>query len=238
MYYQITHNTTYRYSEPASLSQNELFLQPRETGGQRVVASRLEILPAPHYQHQRVDFFGNSVQMFMVQHPHSELQMTAVSEVETRPLPVPRTELTPPWEDVAATLAQPAGIEDFQACQFLFASPLISLDEAVTAYARSSFFPGRPILAGALDLIGRIFADFRYDKAATTVFGCRSAYQPQRGLSGFRPPLYQRPARHWPGRPVCQRLPGDNPATWKRKNGRCRRLPCLAGALCTGSGLG
>jgi transglutaminase-like putative cysteine protease len=169
MNYQITHNTTYRYSEPASLSQNELFLQPRETAGQRVVASRLEILPAPHYQHQRVDFFGNSVQMFMVQHPHSELQMTAVSEVETRPLPVPRAELTPPWEDVAATLAQPAGVEDLQACQFLFASPLISLDEAVTGYARSSFFPGRPILAGALDLIGRIFADFRYDKAATTV---------------------------------------------------------------------
>jgi hypothetical protein len=37
MKYRIVHKTAYRYSEPASLSQNELFLHPRETGTQRVI---------------------------------------------------------------------------------------------------------------------------------------------------------------------------------------------------------
>jgi transglutaminase-like putative cysteine protease len=36
MKYRILHKTDYRYSEPASLSQNELFLLPRQTATQRV----------------------------------------------------------------------------------------------------------------------------------------------------------------------------------------------------------
>jgi transglutaminase-like putative cysteine protease len=37
MRYRIVHKTAYRYSEPASLSQNELILHPRETGTQQVI---------------------------------------------------------------------------------------------------------------------------------------------------------------------------------------------------------
>ena len=47
MKYRIVHKTAYRYSEPASLSQNELFLHPRETGTQGVAQSRLVIVPEP-----------------------------------------------------------------------------------------------------------------------------------------------------------------------------------------------
>ena len=87
MKYRIIHKTAYRYSEPASLSQNELFLHPRETGTQRVVQSRLAIVPEPQYLHRRTDYFGNIVHVFMVQQPHNELAMTATSIVETA-LPV------------------------------------------------------------------------------------------------------------------------------------------------------
>ena len=87
MIYRIVHKTAYHYSEPASLSQNELFLHPRQTDTQRVVQSRLAIEPAPEYHHQRTDYFGNTVHVFMVQQPHQELAMTATSIVETT-LPV------------------------------------------------------------------------------------------------------------------------------------------------------
>jgi hypothetical protein len=73
----------YRYSEPASLSQNELFLHPRETGTQRVIQSRLTIIPEPQYLHRRTDYFGNIAHVFMVQQPHDELAMRTVSMVET-----------------------------------------------------------------------------------------------------------------------------------------------------------
>jgi transglutaminase-like putative cysteine protease len=169
MKYRITHETAYRYSEPASLSQNELFLHPRETDTQRVVQSRLAIVPAPQYLHRRTDYFGNIAQVFMVQQPHDELRMTATSVVETRPPAIPTPADTPPWETAVRRLAAHPQPAELAACQFVFGSPLAAVAPGALAYARPSFPPGTPILAGALDLIQRIFTEFTYDKSATTV---------------------------------------------------------------------
>ncbi len=168
MRYRIVHKTTYHYSEPASLSQNELFLQPRSTPAQEPYWSHLEISPEPQYHQTRRDYFGNTVQLFMVQQPHNELTVTAESVVDTRSLPVPVAAFTLPWEEAVARLAAPLP-EELMACQFLYASPLVAIDPAATAYARPSFPPGRPLLSAALELIGRIHVDWTYDKAATTV---------------------------------------------------------------------
>ena len=169
MKYRITHKTAYRYSEPASLSQNELFLQPRETAAQRVVESRLAIHPEPQYLQSRQDYFGNTVHVFMVQQPHNALTMTAVSRVETSPAAVLDPAGTPPWEIVADALARHDQPPLLEACQFVFASPLIAFSTDVRDYARPSFSPGTPILAGAVDLMQRIFTEFTYDKTATSV---------------------------------------------------------------------
>jgi transglutaminase-like putative cysteine protease len=169
MKYRIVHKTAYRYSEPASLSQNELILQPRETAFQRVGQSRLAILPEPQYKSSRTDFFGNMVQVFMVQHPHTELTMTTTSLVETLPPADPSSRQTPAWEDVARQLIGHPRPEELDAFQFVFASPLITISPKARNYARASFPPGRPLLNGAIDLMGRIFTEFTYDKSATTV---------------------------------------------------------------------
>ena len=169
MKYRITHNTAYRYSEPASLSQNELFLHPRDTGTQQVVQSRLTIVPEPQYLHQRTDYFGNIAHVFMVQQPHEELAMSIVSIVETSLPAAPASAGTPPWETVARQLAAPEGPAELAANQFVFISPLVTVSPAAMAYARQSFPPGTPVLAGGLDLVRRIFTEFTYDKSATTV---------------------------------------------------------------------
>jgi transglutaminase-like putative cysteine protease len=169
MKYRVRHQTTYHYAEPASLSQNELLLLPRGTGTQNVLESRLAIVPQPQYLHRRTDYFGNTVHIFMVQHPHRELAVTATSLVETANPTPPEPGHTPPWETVAQRLAahtEPALLAPYQ---FVFASPLIGLSPGVRTYAQPSFPPGRPLLAGALDLMARIFTEFTYDKGATTV---------------------------------------------------------------------
>lgn len=169
MRYRITHKTTYRYSEPASLSQNELYLHPRETATQRVLDSQLTIAPHPQYRHCRADYFGNIAQVFMLQQPHDELVVVAESTVETT-LPgsvVPAD--TAVWEQVADQLATRDRPDVLEACQFVFPSPLIAASSAVRGYAQRSFAPATPILAGAMDLMQRIFAEFTYDKSATTV---------------------------------------------------------------------
>jgi transglutaminase-like putative cysteine protease len=169
MKYSIVHKTAYRYSEPASLSQNELFLLPRPTATQRVFDTRLDIVPEPQYLHQRTDYFGNQVQVFMVQQPHSALIMTAASTVETTRPATPAPAGTPAWEMVAQQLAAPAHPADLEACQFLFPSPLVAVSPGAAAFARPSFVPGKPVLTCALDLIARIFKEYTYDKSATTI---------------------------------------------------------------------
>lgn len=169
MKYRIVHTTGYRYSEPASLSQNELFITPRPTARLQVLSSRLTIDPEPQYFSEHYDFFGNAVQVFMVQHPHDALTIIATSTVATCLAETPEPEATMPWEQVAQRLGQCSHDEDFDASQFLFASPLISLLPEALAFVKPSFPPGRPILLGAMDLIRRIFTGFSYDKTATCV---------------------------------------------------------------------
>jgi len=169
MKYLIIHTTRYRYSEPASLSQNELFLSPRDTAGQRVLDSTLDIEPEPQYFHQRTDYFGNNVIIFMVQHPHNELVVTARSTVESFPAIVPIAQTTGAWEEVVTRVKRHQAAEERHAYQFSFPSPLIEIDEAITEYGRLSFTPGRPVLEAALELTQRIYDDFTYDKNATDV---------------------------------------------------------------------
>ena len=169
MKYRIVHKTVYRYSEPASLSQNELILQPRATAVQQVEETRLDIRPLPTAVDHRVDFFGNVVQMFMVQQPHSELVMTAFSRVTTLTPAIPSADQTPSWETVAGQVTVHGRPEELDAYQFVFASPLVAISPAVREYTRVSFSPGRPLLDGAIDLMARIYNDFTYDKTATTV---------------------------------------------------------------------
>jgi len=169
MKYRIIHNTGYKYSAPASLSQNELFLYPRQTPTQEVLDCRLSIVPKPQYLHTRTDFFGNTVHVFMVQHPHNELAMSATSIVKTSCPVTPIPEATAPWESVVQRLAEHRQEVELAASQFVFASPLITLNPNARAYAQLSFSPGMPVLTGAIDLVRRIFTEFAYDKTASTV---------------------------------------------------------------------
>ena len=169
MKYQITHKTGYKYSSPASLSQNELFLRPRITPVQNVHECRIAIVPEPQYLHRRIDYFGNSADVFMIQHPHDELGVTAISTVETTAPIVADHDKTASWETVVDRLVTHRQPADLDACQFVFASPMIMISPETLSYARPSFAPGTPVLAGAVDLMRRIYTEFSYDKSASTV---------------------------------------------------------------------
>jgi transglutaminase-like putative cysteine protease len=51
----------------------------------------------------------------------------------------------------------------------IFPSRLVPILPAIRDYAAQSFSPGRPVLAGGVDLMARIKADFAYDPTATDV---------------------------------------------------------------------
>ena len=103
---RVSHTTAYSYSAPASLSQNEVYLTPRETATQQVVSSELRLSPQPEYLHRRSDYFGNIAHVFMVQQGHRQLEVTAVSEVLTSAAPVLPPEATLPWEQAVERLGR------------------------------------------------------------------------------------------------------------------------------------
>lgn len=169
MMYRVAHNTGYKYSLPASLSQNELFLYPRNTPSQEVLESQVVIVPKPQYFHTRTDYFGNTAHVFMVQHPHNELAISVSSLVRTTRPVVPSPNTTMPWEKVVERLAAHPTPNDLDAQQFVFESPLVPLSPEALRYVSPSFFPGTPVLTGAADLVRRIYTEFSYDKSASNV---------------------------------------------------------------------
>lgn len=164
----VSHSTVYHYATAVETAQHLATIRPRACPWQEIVAHDEQIEPAPSYLTSRVDGFGNDVLYFSLDIPHESLRMT--SETTVRLLPR-WTNLdpaaTPAWEAVAQRLRYQAGSVFYPEAEFCFASPNIALSPALERYARASFAADTPIVAGAIDLMHRLHADFEYAPTAT-----------------------------------------------------------------------
>lgn len=167
--YRITHSTTYDYSEPVSLCQNVAHLTPRACPRQAAEGSVLTIAPDPAVIEERVDYFGNPVTYFTIQESHKELTVTVSHTITVGPEAPPDPAETPAWEAVRDRLPHDRSAAWLDAYQFAFDSRYAPAEDRFAGFAAGSFPPGRPILAGALDLTRRIHAGFAYDPRATTL---------------------------------------------------------------------
>jgi transglutaminase-like putative cysteine protease len=169
MTYRVTHKTTFRYDKVVSLCHNLVHLTPRTCARQTCLSSQLQMTPSPKLVAEQADFFGNRATYFMVEEPHEQLTVTAVSETKVMPFDAPDFAITPPWECVRAFLEQDRSPQGLEACQFVYDSPYVKASPELARYAAPSFPAGRPVLEAARDLTRRIHQDFRYDPKATTV---------------------------------------------------------------------
>ncbi|BBK33669.1 hypothetical protein STHU_43030 [Allostella humosa] len=167
MEYRVRHRTTYRYLQPVAQSQHLLHLIPRPTARQRVDESTVTVDPPPTRRTRRLDAFGNIAEWLTLEDPHTTLEIMAESRVAEAAFPPPDPAATWPWERVRGALEAPVDPEAMAAVDFLFDSPLVNPAGDLSVYARPSFPAGRPVLAGAIDLMARIHADFRYDTTVT-----------------------------------------------------------------------
>lgn len=168
MKYRVRHVTRYDYADPVSLASHVLHLEPRALAHQAVLSSRLTAHPKPSRTVARSDHFGNSASWMFLDLPHERFEVTLDAVVDVAFPAAPDPEATPPWEEVAAE-ALSSGDAGWQASEFILASPLVPLDPRARAYAQVSFPPGRPVLAGLVELNGRIRRDFAFRPGATTV---------------------------------------------------------------------
>lgn len=167
--YDVRHRTDFVYSAPVSISHHLLHLTPRTTPSQRTESWRVALTPAPAIRRSEVDFFGNPVEHLTIQDEHSRLIVQARGTLSvTAPAPVDPA-ATPPWEEARVDDTAVTDPEVLSAQPFAYDSPMTRSNEAVWAWGRESFAPGRPVLEAALELNHRIFAGFEYDPTATTV---------------------------------------------------------------------
>ena len=166
----VSHVTTYRYTMPVETAQHLATIRPLECAWQRVLSHRLKIDPAPAYENAHLDAFGNEVRYFSFDAPHDYLEVTSEATVQlAERWATLDAQATPAWEEVAAVLRYRAGEPYVPESEFVFASPNIALAPELRTYGLSIFAPGTPLVAGAIDLMHRLHADFVYAPQATAV---------------------------------------------------------------------
>lgn len=180
--YRVVHETDYAYGSAVPLSQQLLHLSPRDLPWQVCEQHCLTIAPTPSYREVRTDCFGNPVLQLAFDTPHERLLVRADSVVAVSPrrwpgavetaswLPLPQS---PAWEIVRNAFIYRAGVPlpgaMLEAAQFLYASPHLRVQPAFAEFALPSFAAGRPLLLACADLMARIFREFTFDAAATTI---------------------------------------------------------------------
>jgi transglutaminase-like putative cysteine protease len=165
--YDIRHITTYAYQSPVSFALCALRLRPTSRAGQKVLSVGVELDPPAARRTSRACFFGNSFEIVRIDDEHRALKVSALARIAVARPEAPA--VTPPWEQVRQ---QAFGVHDLgpqSPAHFIYASRIVTLDAPVAAYARISFPPACEVLAGARDLMRRIWDDFDYDPKATLV---------------------------------------------------------------------
>lgn len=164
--YRVRHETVYEYAAPVATSHNEVHILPRRLPRQALEHLELRCDPQPETITWHPDYFGNDVVFFALGEPHERLAIRCASRVDVQPRP-PLSDDSPPWEAVAARMRDRRDPTCLEAVEFTFPSPYVPVGRAFADYARPSFAAGRPLVAGVLDLMHRIHAEFEYDTEAT-----------------------------------------------------------------------
>ena len=239
--YRIDHETHYVHRGGVSISQHVAHLTPRTLPRQRVRWHDLAIEPAPASHVKRVDYFGNAVDQFTILTPYDELRVVGRSLVEVIGTEPPSgVDAGAAWETVRDELCYRRGARYADASEFSYPSPYVVTAPELAAFARESFAPKRPLVAGAIDLMHRIHEEFSFDPGSTTIATpvTRGTCQSPRRLSGLRTPADRLPEIAGARRAVRQRIPPDRTAPRTAAARRRRRVPRMAGHLVSTVGVG
>jgi transglutaminase-like putative cysteine protease len=201
---RVVHETGYAYKSPATASYNEARLTPRSDSRQNVILSRVETVPATR-SYRYVDYWGTAVTAFDLHAPHTELEVTASSVVETDTLEAPTEKVS--WEDLATEAVIDRFDEVLSATEYVASSKRIDAtgkrlmkeftpEEAVIAaskwvHTELDYVPGTTgVHSSAIDAL-REGKGVCQDFAHLTLMLLRSMGIPSRYVSGYLHPNQQ-----------------------------------------------
>jgi transglutaminase-like putative cysteine protease len=134
-----------------------------------LVSHTVDIRPRPAGRTARQDFFGTHTESVLIEIPHRNLRIDSRSRVSVSRSAPGRAAQSRAWESVRDVAFEATSLGPSSPIGYVFASPLVPVQQPVTSYASASFPPGSGILAGAVDLMHRIRTEFKYDPKATVI---------------------------------------------------------------------
>ncbi|MBO4643317.1 MAG: transglutaminase family protein [Alphaproteobacteria bacterium] len=167
--YRVCHKTVYNYSCPVTLSHHLARLKPRKTPCQNVISANISVMPEPTFEQTETDAFGNTASFFIVEAAHDEMIITSEFTAEISAPVYPDPSRTLSCAETAARLLSPDTPELLEASEMTNPSRFIPITPEIREYAASSILPDRPILEAAEEIMRRIYQDFKYDPAATSI---------------------------------------------------------------------
>jgi len=167
---QVVHETVYRYAPRVDIAYHLACLMPQSGHAQQVADAQIAIEPRPAQQTTATDAFGNLRTWFALFTPHDVLRVRA----ESRVVVTSRFDDLDPgqsarWEQVRSALRYRVKAPFWPATDFLYASPFVPILDELRTYAEPSFPAGQRLIAGAIDLMHRIHADFEYRQESTSI---------------------------------------------------------------------
>ena len=164
----LLHRTHYAYQLPVTQSRQLLRLTPRQVPGQRVLSTRIEVSPHPQELDARLDAFGNPLTALLILEEHQALDIEAHAEIELKPIDCIDLQAGPSWEGAVERLHSPLDGPSWEAAQFCYPSPRMTLDGALD-FCRDLFAPRRSVLDVSWRLCERIFNSIEYREGVTNV---------------------------------------------------------------------
>jgi len=217
---EVLHETRYAYSSPVSLAHHLAHLQPLDDAHQLLLDFGMLIQPQPGQSRHGVDAMGNAQCHFSLAQPHTALTVRASSRVRVLPrFAALQGAASPAWDALAASLRYEGCAPLQPAVEHTMPSPYVPRLAELLDYAAESFPAGMPVAEGALGLMHRIHADFRYESRSTDIdTPLERAFAQRRGVcqdfahlmaGGLR--MLGLPARYVSGY-LLTHTPGSGPA--------------------------
>lgn len=170
IHFLVKHTTHYKYAARVTRCYNLANVIPRDTARQRCLKNRVTLSPLPATTHKRTDYFGNKTFHFEIQKPHTELIITAESEVQISNKDHElNLDLGVSYHEALEYLGKVNKQETIEAREFLLNSPMVECSEALADYARPSFTRDRSLKSCVSELTTRIFKEFAYDPQFSTI---------------------------------------------------------------------
>lgn len=169
MRFRVKHITRYKYAAQVTRCYNLANVAPRNTERQRCLKTRVTVSPQPASTNKFTDYFGNTAYNFEIQKPHTELVISAESDIEVTDRGQDlNLDLGASYGEVLENLRSRTQ-EALEAREFLLNSPMIEASEELAAYAAPSFMLDRSLKSCVSELTSRIFTEFSYDPGFTTI---------------------------------------------------------------------